>query len=152
MIFFKKTIVFIFFIALAACEKTPTETNITKAITEYIKFQKELGLQEQKEYSEMIQEIFANDIVKVEDHHIVATGHDEFKKHLMDLRNNYGSWYISVKKQSKSKDETVGTIRYEIVTDKVGTFEVVALLKLSDDNKIKEIDESYYRLEIDQQD
>jgi hypothetical protein len=135
---------------LAACDKKSEETDTDKAISQYIQFQKELGVKDKKEQIASIHDIFADDVVKITDGHTVAKGHDALDNHWLELRNRYGSWHIIIKEQSLSPDQKSATLKYSIATEKAGSFEVVTILTLSDDYKIKEISELYYQTEFEQ--
>lgn len=156
MFFIKKpsflvTIVLLSF-GLAACDQKPKETETDIALTLYIQFLKDLGDKEEAKSLKSIPDIFVDDIVKITDGHSVAKGYKALEKHFTELRNMYGAWYIVIKEQSLSHDHKSATLKYEIATDKTGLFEIVAMLKLADDNKIKEVNELYYRTEVELED
>ena len=138
--------------SLVSCDQVSGEMKMEKIISEYIQFQKDMGKIGGEECLKIIPDVFSADIVKITDGHKHATGHTGLEKHCMELRNLYSTWHVNVKSQVVSDDKKSATIIYEITTDKAGVFEVVAFLKFTEDRKIQEINESYYQLEINQQD
>ncbi len=152
MLFTKKSkilfILTILIIGLVACNEVLNDENRDKIIAEYMDFQKEMGKIDNDECLVSVPDIFTDDVVKITDGQKIAKGLKNLEQHCMELRSKYKSWYIGVKSEIISSDNNSATIRYQITTDEVGIFEVVAFLKFSKDHRIKEINEFYYRIEI----
>lgn len=151
----KSALVFVILLllgSLAGCSQETPEMKIEKIVNEYIQFQKDMGKVGGEECLKIIPDIFTKDVVKITDGHKFAEGHKGLAKHCEELRSLYDTWYVNVKSHVISDDRKTATIIYEITTEKAGIFEVVAFLKLTDDRKVKEINESYYRLEVNMQD
>lgn len=138
--------------SLAGCKQELEDVKTEKIVNEYIQFQKDMGEKEGEDCLKMIPDIFTKDVVKITDGRKFAQGHEGLEKHCLELRSLYDTWYVNVKSHVVSEDKKSATIIYEITTKKAGIFEVVVVLKLTEDHKIKEVSESYYRLEAYMQD
>lgn len=156
MCIIKKTIHFfiiiLFFGSIIACEPKPEEKNIEKIVEKYIQFQQAMGKTSGEDCLKMIPDIFSQDVIKNTDGHVRVKGIQELEKHCAELRNTYNNWHLSMKSQKVSDDKKTATVTYEIISDKAGVFEVVSHLKFGENQKIIEIDESYYQMEVNQQD
>lgn len=120
--------------------------DIINLANRYNKFQKDVGAQLDSHIDQTISEIFSSSFKKIANGSLLVTTRDDLKKQLAGVRQQVEGWAIDVKEISAFQDPQRCLIRYHLASAKAGHFDVMAILRASQDGLIEEIDEVYYQI------
>ncbi len=112
----------------------------------YSAFQNSYGQSEDKNYQEIIEGLFSPGFRKIANNAILVSNRDGLESQLGGVRVAAGKWTMKEKKTIPSADNKQCVIWYVLETEKMKSFDVMAILSSSDGNKIDLIDEIYYQI------
>jgi hypothetical protein len=114
--------------------------TIVKLAENYHKFQSDFGCTNVYNY-QLISELFAENFTKIVNRETLVAKRDDLEKQLTDLKKVSGEWEIIVKYNIPSADDKFCTMRYELHSQNIGNFDIIALLGSSDGLRIDSVDE-----------
>jgi len=120
--------------------------SVSTLADQYNEFQRKVGAKQEDTF-EVIPRLFSPNFRKIANGSELVNGCAHLQKQLEDIRELTGGWQVEVKKQIPSADNHHCLIRYHLLTVKLGTFDIMALLTTSDGRHIEGIDEVYYTVE-----
>lgn len=146
---------FLFFIMIvlspiaSTAENAPMGTEPSKeapingvAVT-YNTFQHDVG--QGKEAFDRIESLFSPSFQKIANGAVLVSKRDELKNQLSTVKEMTGKWKVEVKEIAPLQDPQRCFIRYLLVTEKAGTFDVLATVRIDGEGRIALIDEVYYQ-------
>lgn len=112
----------------------------------YNKFQNDFGQNVEQDYDAFIESLFSPESTKTANGQVLVANRDELKGQLTSVRDMAGGWTMDIKYVIESATDQNYVIRYILVTEKLGDFDVMALVGSLDGVKIDFIDEVYYQV------
>ncbi len=125
---------------------TSDSIHIQKLAERYNALQSKMNYLKPEEYSDEISNLFSDHFSKTANGEVLVSERSVLEAQIEDCREEFGSWSIEVDAVIPSQDNKMCTIRYKVLTQKAGTFDVIALLKSEDGIKIDSINEIYYQM------
>lgn len=116
----------------------------TELAKRYNDFQKEIGRSLEGNFDATISSLFAEKFKKIINGETTVNDRGALKDQLVSCRDIAGNWTIDVKDVAAFEDPERCLIRYQLVSDKLGTFDVMATLRGNPKGEIEEVDEIYY--------
>jgi hypothetical protein len=114
----------------------------TELAKKYNEFQSHVGVSNNN-VDETISTLFADNFRKIVNGEILVKNRSELQLQLESIKIMGGSWVIHVKDVAGLEDPNRCLIRYHLVSEKLGVFDVLATLRASN-SRIEEVDEIYY--------
>lgn len=118
--------------------------NATDLAQKYSNFQNDFGCVNDENVDTTISSLFAEQFRKVANGETLVQNRSALKHQLETCRDMAGKWTIDVKDIVGFADPQRCLIRYHLVSDKLGIFDVMATLRGDLKGRIEEIDEVYY--------
>ena len=120
--------------------------SISNLAAQYNKFQTEFGAGQDLNYEEKIKLLFTPAFKKIANGKEITSDRSQLYDQLCSVKDSAGNWSITEKEIISSSDNKKCTISYIIKTEKIGVFEVIAILSSPDSKKIHNIYEVYYQV------
>ena len=112
--------------------------------TQYNDLQKEMGKAGDHDWSGRINTLFSEDFTKTSNGDLFVKNRAELPEQISKCREEAGLWKIEEKEIIPSLCTQKCTIRYSLISNKLGKFEVVAILRSRDGHQIEAIEEIFY--------
>ncbi len=112
---------------------------------QYNKFQNDFGQNVEQDYDALIEDLFSPESTKTANGQVLVSSSNELKGQLTAIRDMAGGWTMDIKYIIESSTDQNYVIRYILVTEKLGNFDVMALIGSLDGVKIDFIDEVIIR-------
>jgi len=112
----------------------------------YNKFQNDVGQFLDINIDQTISTLFTESFKKTANGALLVGARNELKDQLLSVREHTGKWTINVKELIKFQELPRCWIRYHLKSVKLGTFDIMATLRMSSVGLIEEIDEVYYQV------
>ena len=110
----------------------------------YNEFQKQIGRSLEGDFDATIASLFSEKFKKIINGETTVNDRRALKNQLQSCRDIAGNWTIDVKDVAPFEDPERCLIRYQLASDKLGTFDVMATLRGNSTGEIEEVDEIYY--------
>jgi len=120
---------------------------IAELATAYNEFQHSYGQSEEKDYPAVIEKLFSPGFEKTANTQRLVNGRDNLEPQLSSVRAAAEGWNILVKEMIPSADNKKCIISYSLVSKKLGTFDIIAILTSSDGAHIDSVTEVYSVIE-----
>ncbi len=120
--------------------------EILELAKSYNKFQNDVGQFLDKNIDDVITILFTESFKKTANGTPLVTGRSALKDQLFAVREHAGKWTIEVKELMGFQDEKRCLIRYHLNSTNLGTFDVMATLRMNPGGLIEEVDEVYYQI------
>jgi hypothetical protein len=120
--------------------------SIENIAEKYNRFQNNFGQNVEQDYDAFIESLFSPESTKTANGQVLVASRGEFKGQLTSVRDMAGSWTMDIKYVIESATDQNYVIRYMLVTEKLGDFDVMALLGSLDGVKIDFIDKVNYQI------
>lgn len=120
--------------------------SIKELGSQYNALQSNIGSSEDKNWEGIINLLFSENFTKVANGETLANSREALKTQIIKCREDAGKWTIHEKELIPSRDNKMCTIHYTISTEKAESFEVIAMLKSENGEKIDSIMEVYYQI------
>lgn len=118
--------------------------QLTALTIAYIQFMSNLGdLSNHEICINQLPELFAENVIKVENGKVIAKGHAALLTQLENARNYAFPWHIEVLDLISDDENRASAVRFRWNSEKVGPHITTAILKFNEDGKVFEIDEVY---------
>jgi len=121
--------------------------SIADLARRYNEFQQSFGQSEDKNYPGIIEGLFSPGFQKIANTQILVNGRDNLESQLSGVRAAADGWTVLVKEIIPSANNEKCTIYYSLVSKKLGTFDVIAILTSSDRTHIDSVREVYSVIE-----
>jgi hypothetical protein len=125
-------------------EKDKTVMTAIDLAKKYNDFQSEIGRSAEGNFETTISSLFTEQFRKTANGEILVHNRSALKDQLGACREMAGNWTIDVKDIAAFDDPRRCLIRYHLVSDKLGVFDVMATLRSDSNGRIEEVDEVYY--------
>lgn len=120
--------------------------DIINLANQYNKFQEDVGAELDAHIDKTISELFSSSFKKTANGSLLVAIREDLQKQLFGIRHQVGGWTINVKEILAFQDPQRCLIRYHLASVKAGLFDVMAILRASQNGLIEEIDEVYYQI------
>jgi len=120
--------------------------SIESLAKKYNKFQNDFGQGAAEDFPTIISQLFSPAFTKTANKSVLVPKRDDLNKQLTDVKGFAGNWSINETFLIPSADNTKCTIRYSLVSEKAGTFDVIAVLSSVDSQHIDSVDEIFYQV------
>jgi hypothetical protein len=114
--------------------------------TLYNKFQNDVGQLLDANLDQLINALFAESFRKTANGTPLVARRSDLKDQLLAVREQAGKWTIDVKEIMEFRNAQRCLIRYHLNSANLGTFDIMATLRVNPSGLIEEIDEVYYQV------
>jgi hypothetical protein len=112
----------------------------------YNAFQHHYGQSMVTNVQHVIENLFAPAFKKIVNGATLVGKRDDLESQLAHIKLLTGPWVIKPSMIIPSADNQQCTIRYSLITENAGTFDVIAIISSGDNQTIHLIDEVYYQV------
>ncbi len=119
--------------------------NCVELAKKYNQFQIDIGQGLETNTDHVISTLFSKSFQKIANGETLVADRNGLKDQILICREEAGPWTIDVKEVEALQDPGRCFIRYQLVSEKLGGFDVMATLRSSSDGLIEEVDEIYYQ-------
>ncbi len=112
----------------------------------YNTFQNDVGQFLDTNIDHNIMKLFAESFKKTANRMPLVTQRSDLKEQLFIAREQAGKWTIDVKEVVEFKDPHRCLNRYHLKSANLGTFDIIATLRMCPNGFIEEVDEIYYQM------
>lgn len=117
--------------------------DIIEIVRKYNAFQNEFGQNNLKEFE--INSLFTENFKKIANGQTLVEKSSNLLSQLTEIKNSAGSWNIEeIEIQPFSNDEKRCLNHYNLNSEKLGSFDVMSIVTVDEDNLITHINEIYY--------
>jgi hypothetical protein len=120
--------------------------SIIELAHQYNQFQSDFGAGVPLDFNSFIEGAFSVDFQKIANGQSLVSMRNELHNQLIQVKDIAGRWTIESIKIIPSADNKECTIRYFVDTEKLGKFDVLAVLSSSNGRYIDQINEIYYQI------
>lgn len=120
--------------------------KILELAKSYNKFQNDVGQFLDTNIDDVITTLFAESFKKTSNGIPLVTQRSDLKDQLFSVREHAGKWEIDVKELMEFQDTQRCFVRYHLKSANLGTFDIMATLRINPSGLIEEVDEVYYQL------
>ena len=113
---------------------------------QYNNLQKNMGILEKSSWTQNIESLLDEDFQKIINGQITVSNREALTNQIINLRESSGPWAITEKEIIPSACGQKCTLRYVISTEKVGSFDILAVLTSKNGRTINRIDEIFYQM------
>lgn len=119
---------------------------ILELARKYNQFQHRVGNHLDNSFEQDIDALFSPSFHKTANSIPLVNQRTQLKEQLENVREVSGAWDIIEKELIPFQDAYRCLIRYRLVSKNFGSFEVMTILHMDEDNKIQSIDENYHQI------
>jgi hypothetical protein len=120
--------------------------TILNLARQYNQFQQQVGNTLDSAYEDMIPNLFSSSFIKIANGIALVTNRSLLKDQLENVRKVAGSWVIVSKEEIPFQESNRCLIRYHLMSKDLGSYDVMAILTMDQEEKIQRIEENYYQI------
>lgn len=121
-------------------------TEILELAKSYNQFQNNVGQFVDDRIDHTITALFAESFKKIANGTPLVTQRSDLKNQLLAIREQAGQWSIDVKELLPFQEMSRCFIRYHLKSMNLGTFDIMAILRMNSKGFIEEVEEIYYQI------
>lgn len=114
-------------------------------VESYNNFQNSFGQDIKLDYPRIVASLFSEDFKKIANGVELVSNAEGLINQLQSIKGTSGAWSIDVNESISSLCNKKFTLSYILNSEKLGKFEVIAIITASDQNKINSVREVYYQ-------
>lgn len=114
-------------------------------VKSYNHFQSSFGQGVELDYQHMVNSLFSKDFKKIANGVELVSNAEGLINQLQSVKEVAGAWSIKVKESIPSSCNKKLTLSYILNSEKLGNFEIIAIINSFDQKKIDSIREVYYQ-------
>lgn len=116
-----------------------------RLVESYNNFQNSFGQSLELDYQQVVTSLFSKDFKKVANGKELVSRAEGLIHQLQGVKEAAGAWSTDVKEAIVSLCGKICTFRYILDSEKLGKFEIIAIINSADQMKIDSIREVYYQ-------
>lgn len=120
--------------------------TILNLARQYNQFQQQVGNNLDSAYEHTICDLFSPSFTKIANGIVLVTDRSLLKDQLENVRKVAAPWTIVSKEEIPFQEPDRCLIRYHLISKDLGSYDVMAILKMDQEGKIQRIEENYYQI------